>query len=631
MATATERARPRVKKKALPGRLSGALEPSVWGLPLLVWQVAFLLVPTVLLFLMSFWTVENFRLVADYNVENWKETISGPIFGDVVLRTLQLAGSSAVLVFLLAYPLAYTIAFKLSPTGRRLAIALLIAPFFSAYLIRLYSWNFMLSDQGVINYLLDLIGLGPIKVLGSWWGIQLGYFANFFPLIAIILTLSFMSVDQRLIEAANNLGAGRVRSLLTVVTRSAKVGVLLALTIGFILAFGDPVSGNVLGLERHPTLGDLVSAEKQGGVNFPAAAVVAVVMVAIVLVAVFLVTWLAFPPERQPDEESEAAAAAAAAKSTAEGRRLSVHDAQPARRPWTPAVDWFMERWDRKPERQRWVDRAANVGLRGYMLLCYAVIFLPLGALVLFSFADTRFPTLPLPGLTLEWYTTLTDDPDVIPSFRNSIIVALTVGVVATVLGAMSAYFLNRWSEFRGYNLYLAIVFIGPCIPLVILGLTMFIFLNEVELAGSINAIILAHIGYCAAFSVGIIRMRLLEMDKHIEQAAWNLGANNVTAIFRVVLPMAAPSVIAAFFLTMAVSWNEFVIAWFVSGLDVTLPVKIFNYFAGNVSPRVNAIGTLVLAMSFLLIALAMVFAFLFGRRQQVNLTPEGANLERDV
>jgi spermidine/putrescine transport system permease protein len=127
--------------------------------------------------------------------------------------------------------------------------------------------------------------------------------------------------------------------------------------------------------------------------------------------------------------------------------------------------------------------------------------------------------------------------------------------------------------------------------------------------------VVLAHIGYAAAFAVGIIRMRLLEMDRNLEKAAWNLGANSLNAVFRVVVPMALPTLIAAFFLTMAVSWNEFVIAWFVSGLEPTLPAKIYHFFAGNISPRINAIGTIVLVASFLLLALAITFAFVVGKR----------------
>jgi spermidine/putrescine transport system permease protein len=221
---------------------------------------------------------------------------------------------------------------------------------------------------------------------------------------------------------------------------------------------------------------------------------------------------------------------------------------------------------------------------------------------------------LPWPGFTTEWYRTLGDDPEIFPALKNSIVIAVIVGVVATTLGAMAAYFLNRW-EFRGKNLYLGIVIIGPCIPLVILALALFIFFRQIHLSGSLTAVVISHIGLAATFSLAIVRTRLMEMDATLEKAAWNLGAGELRTLGRIVLPQIAPALVASFLVTMAVSWNEFVIAWFVSGLDTTLPVKIFAFFQGNLSPRINAIGSIVVSLSLVLVVLAMVFLFVVGRR----------------
>jgi spermidine/putrescine transport system permease protein len=117
------------------------------------------------------------------------------------------------------------------------------------------------------------------------------------------------------------------------------------------------------------------------------------------------------------------------------------------------------------------------------------------------------------------------------------------------------------------------------------------------------------------AFAMGIVRMRLSEMDPALEEASWNLGASQWRTIREVVLPQALPAIVAALLITMAVSWDEFVIAWYVSGFDTTLPVQIFNLFQGQVSPRINAIGSIVFAMTMILVIAAQVFAFVIGRR----------------
>ena len=599
------------------------LNALVWGLPLLVWQVVFLLTPAVLLVLMTFWTVRDFKVVADYNLENWTRLFDSAVFVETLFRTLYLAGLAASVAVLLAFPFAYALAFKVSPGFRRLAVALLIVPFFTSYLLRIYSWNFMLADQGPVNYILAKAGIDPILTLGTTPVVILGYLALMFPLLTLILVLTLASVDRSLIEAANNLGAGRWRSVALVVVPSIRVGIVLAAGFAVILSFGDVLSARVLGSGRELTLGILISDVIKEGVNFPGAAVIALVMVALLLVMLAIMTRLAFPPRRErPGREF---AAASETESTVQVVPAALTSTRPSTaRAMDPSEPFAAAAGSaRRVLTSRDAARAAKIeGLidggstflfRTYIAICFLFIYLPLISLVLFSFADGRFPTLPWPGFTMEWYRTLGDDPEIFEALRNSIVVAATVGAIATVLGGMTAYFLNRWA-FRGKGPYLGVVMIGPCIPLVILALTLFIFLSQIGLSGSLTAVIVSHVGLASAFAVALIRLRLSEMDRDLEQAAWNLGANEWQTIRRVVLPQALPAVLAAFFLTMAVSWDEFVISWFVSGFDTTLPVKIFNMIQGNVSPRINAIGSIVLALSFALVGVAMASYFVVGR-----------------
>jgi spermidine/putrescine transport system permease protein len=260
-------------------------------------------------------------------------------------------------------------------------------------------------------------------------------------------------------------------------------------------------------------------------------------------------------------------------------------------------------------------DRLVTGALRCYIVVAFGFIFAPIVALVVFSVEDQRFPTLPWTGFTTRWYRSLNDDSEIFASLRNSLVVAVVVAVIATFLGSTAAYFLNRWN-FRGKSVYLAITVLPPCIPLVILGLAVLVFFSRIGLLGSLKAVIISQVGLASAFVVGIVRMRLAEMDRQIEEAAWNLGASQLRAIRYAVLPQAVPAIVAAFFLAMAVSWDEFVMAWFLSGFDVTVPVKIYAMLTGNVSPEINAIGTIVVAFTITLVVLAQVFFFVVGRRE---------------
>jgi spermidine/putrescine transport system permease protein len=159
--------------------------------------------------------------------------------------------------------------------------------------------------------------------------------------------------------------------------------------------------------------------------------------------------------------------------------------------------------------------------------------------------------------------------------------------------------------NFIGKSFYMALALLPPTIPVVIMGLAMLAFLSRVNLSGNVFSVIIAHGVMCSPFAMAIIRLRLSQMDPDLEAAAWNLGANEWTTLRHVIIPFTKPAIFAALFITMAVSFDEFAVAWFVSGLNETLPVKVLGFLQGQVSPRINAIGSLAFISSISLIVMA--------------------------
>jgi spermidine/putrescine transport system permease protein len=131
---------------------------------------------------------------------------------------------------------------------------------------------------------------------------------------------------------------------------------------------------------------------------------------------------------------------------------------------------------------------------------------------------------------------------------------------------------------------------------------------SRIGVSGQIGAIIIAHTVLCAPFAMAVIRLRLQQMDKDLESAAWNLGADEWSAMRNVVIPFTLPSIVSALCLTMAVSFDEFAIAWFVSGLNKTVPVMILEILQGNVDPQINAIGSFVFVTTMTLVIVAQLF-----------------------
>lgn len=261
-------------------------------------------------------------------------------------------------------------------------------------------------------------------------------------------------------------------------------------------------------------------------------------------------------------------------------------------------------------------NRAVDLGLKTYVLLGYAFVFAPIIASFVFSFNSDRFPSIPLGDFSLEWYKAVASDPLVWEGLRNTLFVGVAAGVIATALGFGAAYTDYRY-KFFGKQIYMALALLPATIPVVILGLAMLAYLSRINLSGNALSVIISHVVICAPFAMAIIRLRLSQMDPDLEAAAWNLGASEWAAMRHVIVPFAKPAIFGALFITMAVSFDEFAIAWFVSGLNETLPVKVLGFLQGQVSPRINAIGTFVFVTSMSLVILAQIL--LTGRGTKIR------------
>ncbi len=218
-----------------------------WRLPIIVWQGLFFIGPLIFMIAMSFFLVKNYRMTEAFEFVNWIKMFHRSYFWDSYWLTLGLAAASTVIATSLAFPAAYALSFKVSENARRWAIFLLIIPFFTSYLVRTFSWYTILAESGVINAILGYIGFGPYIMLNTKFGTLVGYMTLTLPLVIILQTLSMSQIDRSLIEAAHNLGCGRVRTVFTVIVPLAKVGLIIGAVFCFILSFGDFVEVGVDG------------------------------------------------------------------------------------------------------------------------------------------------------------------------------------------------------------------------------------------------------------------------------------------------------------------------------------------------------------------------------------------------
>jgi spermidine/putrescine transport system permease protein len=269
-----------------------------WGAPLLIWQAAFFLVPLGFLVALTFWSVRSFRVQPDATLANWTKILTTDYVWDAFFRSVALSGSCDLIATILAFPLAYFVAFRISLRARLLATCLLIVPFFTSYLVRVYTWRTMLGLHGAVNALLTAAGLPPQRMTDNFFGLMIGFLTLTLPLVCLLQILSLSFVDKRLIEAAWNLGAPPHRTIRTVVIPAARTGLILGLAFAFVLSFGDFVSPDLLGGRNPPLISLLIIDQVKGGSNWPRAAVIAMMMVLTLALVVSVAGRLAYPRRR---------------------------------------------------------------------------------------------------------------------------------------------------------------------------------------------------------------------------------------------------------------------------------------------------------------------------------------------
>jgi spermidine/putrescine transport system permease protein len=271
-----------------------------------------------------------------------------------------------------------------------------------------------------------------------------------------------------------------------------------------------------------------------------------------------------------------------------------------------------------RPRRSAWAVAWAFV--RRHILTAYSILFffyllLPIGVVIVFSFNN------PVGRFNYTWQGFTWDNWrywDGVPGIRDSIVlsleIALIASLVATALGTLIALALVRYF-FRGRGTTNLLVFLPLSTPEIVLGaslLTLFLNLNVVF---GFWTILIAHIMFCISFAVVTVKARLIGFDRHLEEAAMDLGANEWTTFWKVTLPLIAPAILASLLLCFAVSIDDFVVTYFNAGSQITFPLFVWGAARIGAPPQVNVIGSAI----FLIGLATMVFSILLQRRRGVR------------
>jgi spermidine/putrescine transport system permease protein len=240
-----------------------------------------------------------------------------------------------------------------------------------------------------------------------------------------------------------------------------------------------------------------------------------------------------------------------------------------------------------------------------YACAYLAFLYVPVLVLPVFSFNDSQFIAFPLTGFTTRWYAALAADTAMLHALGNSLKVGLATALLSTLLGLTAARALTR-RRLKGAHAATGFIALPLFIPDIVLGISLLLLLGAAGLPLSLGAVTAGHLLICVPFAVTVMMARFEGFDRDLEDASADLGEDGWMTFWRVTFPLVLPGILASLLLTFITSFDEFLVAYFLSGTEPTLPVYIWGQLRfPERLPMVLALGAIILLVSVALVALA--------------------------
>jgi putrescine transport system permease protein len=270
--------------------------------------------------------------------------------------------------------------------------------------------------------------------------------------------------------------------------------------------------------------------------------------------------------------------------------------------------------------------RQRSIFLLSCLLFGYAFFYIPIFSMIFFSFNKSRLAAV-WGGFSTEWYGRLFSNHQVIAAALLSLKIALISATIATILGTMAGMALARFRRFAGRTLFSGLVSAPLIMPEVITGLSMLLlFVYMEQLIGwpdgrGVTTVTIAHTTFSMSYVAVVVRSRLVSMDQSLEEAAMDLGSKPLQVLFDITLPLIAPAMISGWLLAFTLSLDDVVITNFTNGPGTTtLPIYIWGKIKLGVTPDINALGTLIVAVVATGVLIAGILMFRAERRRERDI-----------
>lgn len=519
-----------------------------------------------LLFSYSAYTFRGGQLTEEVSFLAWQKFFTDPFYWGIVGNTLQLALGVTGFSLLVGYPAAYALT---KVRDQRLLVAayiIIFSPLLVSVVVRAYGWILLLADSGVINTALRATGLvsEPIPLIFNNTGVVIALVHILLPFMIFPILSVLLQFDNAQREAANDLGADRVQTFFRVVLPLSLPGVIAGAQIVFTLAISAFVTPALLGGGKVQVLSRNIWFNVVD-VNWPTAAVEAIVLLAIALGALFVFDLA--------------------------GRSL-----RSMRTIGTP-----------RP-RERSPGGPIDALLRVALIAVLAFMLAPLAFIVVNSFNSASFNTFPPSGFSLRWYEFVLGYAPFRDGMTNSLIIAGASTVIALAAGTLAALALVRGKIVaRGA---LRALFLSPLImPKVAIGIAVFILLIRLRLYGTLGSLILVHTMLALPFCIVLLTASLLSVNRTQEEAAMDLGAGPIRTFWRITMPQIRAALVVAAVFAFITSFDETEASIFlVRPSNTTLPIQMFLYLEQYQNPTLAALSTLLIALTVVVVVVGLRF-----------------------
>ncbi len=547
-------------------------------LPLYVTTLVFVLLPILYVVALSFMKRDaTWGVTSEFTLENYIR-LWDPIYLEVLLDSLKLAVKTTLLAFAIGYPFAYCMA-KLPPRRRGIVMLLVIVPFWTNALVRIYGWMILLRANGVVNTLLLEMGIveyPPLKLLYTDGAILLGMVLLLLPFMILPSYTSIEKLDWSLVEAARDLGAGKSVCVSDRDAEADAAGDSVRLCAGLCSVHGPVFYIRFVGGRQESPHGE---SDPKSDLDSPQ---------------------LAFWRGALCCDDAHDAALFVYLP--------EINKTEPARGHGIGG-----KRMSGKKHTRRW-------GSGIYSGVILALMYIPIVLVIVYSFNKQKISAV-WGGFSLDWYRVLFQDRQMMGALWNSLKLGISSCLISGVIGTLGAVGMTK-GRFRTAGMVESIATLPIMIPEIILGIAFLTFFSFVGIPYGMPAMIIGHCTFCIPYIFINVRTRLLGIDPSVEEAARDLGAGRGRVFRDITLPLIAPGILSGMLLAFAMSLDDVIISFFLAGpTSTTLPVRVYSQLKTAVTPEINALCTLTMGVTFFIVIVSQILGankFKKNRREEL-------------